>query len=71
MTTLEFSRHLLKTLAQDKWADEFTNTEIQVSIACLQNELPFLSNNPLLVQDLILSIDKQAHFSNMIPLLPL
>jgi hypothetical protein len=31
----------------------------------LQNELPFLSNNPLLVEDIILSFDKQAHFPNL------
>ncbi len=37
---------------------------------CLQNELPFLSNNPLVVEDLILSFDKQAHFSNLFLPLP-
>jgi hypothetical protein len=49
---------------------EFTNTEKQVLIACLQNKLPFHSNNPLLVEDLILSFDKQAHFPNLFLLLP-
>jgi hypothetical protein len=39
-------------------------------MACLQNELPFLSNNPHLVQDLILSFDKQVRFPNLSPLLP-
>ncbi len=38
---------------------------------CLQNELPsFLSNNPLLVEDDILSFDKQARFPNLFLPLP-
>jgi hypothetical protein len=31
----------------------------------LHNELLLLSNNPLLVEDLILSFDKQANFPNL------
>ena len=37
---------------------------------CLQNKLAFLSNNPLLVEDLILSFDKQAHFPDFFLPLP-
>ena len=61
---------VLETLAQDKWADECTtqNNKFQW-IVCKMNFL-FSPTNFLLVEDLFLSFDKQAHFPNLFLPLP-